>query len=54
MSDREVILAPRALRKRQAADRRDVYTSLLLLCFVTMVLWVGFLGWGFGYLIGIW
>ena len=53
LSDREVVLAPRALAKRQAAGERGV-KSLLLLCCVTMVSWLGFLGWGFGYLIGIW
>ena len=54
LSDREVVLAPRALPNRQASDRRGVFKSLLLLCCVTMVSWLGFLGWGFGYLIGIW
>ena len=53
LSDREVVLAPGALPKRQATDGRGV-KALLLLCCVTMILWLGFLGWGFGYLIGIW
>ena len=54
LSDREVVLAPRALPKRQAADGTAVYKSVLILCCVTMVLWLSFLGWGIGYLGGIW
>jgi len=50
----EALAVLRALPKRQAAHGRWVMMLLLLLCCVTMIAWLAFLGWGFGYLVGIW
>jgi hypothetical protein len=36
------------------AERRTLFVSLLLLCLTAMAGWLGFLGWGCGYLLGIW
>ena len=53
-SERQVVLAIPALPRRQAANGRGVFISLLLLCCTTMVSWLAFLIWGSGYILGIW
>jgi hypothetical protein len=52
-SEREELLVPCALPKRQAANGR-LLKMLLLVCCVSMIAWLGFLGWGFGHLIRAW
>jgi hypothetical protein len=53
-SDRHVFLATPALPRRQAANGRGAFISLLLLCCTTMVSWLALLIWGSGYILGIW
>jgi hypothetical protein len=42
------------VRKAPQTDGRALFVSVSLVCLTAQAGWLGFLGWGFGYLIGIW
>ena len=53
-SEREALLVSSALPKRQRPTDVGSRCLLLLVCCVSMIAWLGFLGWGFGHLIRVW